>query len=1015
MKDILDYFEDLDEAVYISDMMTHDLIYMNASLRKHFDYQSHEEYSGKKCYEVLHGLSAPCPFCNKDQLKEKDWVSWIYTSPERGKQFLVKDRLFPYEGKQYRIEVSLDIEAAASDGNKHYNAIYDSIVNECLQEMISTTSAEESIEQILAYVGTKFLCDRVYIFELQGNEFVNNTYEWCAEGCTPQKEILQNEPIESVDWWLEKFKQQDVVLIEDVEEIKTEYPATYAALKPQEISSLAAVPIYINGEVYGFFGVDNPKQSMRDLIRPLLSILEKIIPLLIRRRNLFSQLEQLRFRDPLTGAFNRHAMMEHFEDISSMKSIGIIYFDITGLKRTNDTLGHEAGDFMIQKCYEYLRHLLKDDQIYRIDGDEFLYVHPNCNEVSFYKQVEYLKEHIQTYQYHVAIGSVWSNQQPLAFAGLIAKADEQMYQDKRKYYAQKHLLREDDFNKYAVPCELELVDSPEQFMMGITHDTKAFFCSIAENNGSSYFYFGDIQKDLYYISDNLRDDFGFNSNIVPSFLQVWGKFIAAPSQKIYLENINRMMQRECSTLDFRYLVRDASGRALWAHNYAVTAWDEENDFPTFISGRITHQDNNFVVDSVTNFPRDTVFWNALDEMKEFNEQCKVIGFCFNHITEINNIYGRKFVDRMINDIAAQLLERLSDKIYFYRSEGIRCIAVVRPEYCKEQEMLICHIREIVKDSYERLGLYFATPCSFAVLKYSRSEMTVDEFRNNLEALVKAAKHTPTKEYLGDSAICPQEMKKFSAMELALNENVLHGMENFRIVVQPAVSAENGTVKGGEVLLRWKYQGNDVSPAVFIPLLEKSHMIHIAGRWVFDQTARTCSRIVSYYPDFYLSFNVSLYQLNDTGFTEFMQKTLNKYHIDGSHLVLELTESSLDKEPEVLRMFIEACKKIGLRLAMDDFGSGYSSLRMLLQYPYDIIKLDRSLLHEITVSEQSQSFVRSIVYTCRYCNKQVCVEGVETEEENAIIKETECDTIQGYYYHKPLELTQLYGLMNRDES
>ena len=106
--------------------------------------------------------------------------------------------------------------------------------------------------------------------------------------------------------------------------------------------------------------------------------------------------------------------------------------------------------------------------------------------------------------------------------------------------------------------------------------------------------------------------------------------------------------------------------------------------------------------------------------------------------------------------------------------------------------------------------------------------------------------------------------------------------------------------------------------------------------------------------------------------------------------------------------------MGIRMALDDFGSGYSSLRMLLQYPSAIIKLDRSLLGEMIESEKKSDFISSIVYACHRFGKKVCMEGVETEEQNGLIQEAGCDMIQGYYYHRPMEVDSLYGLLAQEQ-
>ena len=179
--------------------------------------------------------------------------------------------------------------------------------------------------------------------------------------------------------------------------------------------------------------------------------------------------------------------------------------------------------------------------------------------------------------------------------------------------------------------------------------------------------------------------------------------------------------------------------------------------------------------------------------------------------------------------------------------------------------------------------------------------------------------------------------------------------------------------------------------------------------LFDQTACCCMRLVTYIPDFYLTFNVSLQQLSDRQFTSFMKSTMEKYHVDGSHLVAEMTESCMDEQPEELFQFVNDCKAMDIKIALDDFGSGYSSLRMLLQYPSSVIKLDRSLLREMTESEDKMNFISSIVYACHRFGKQVCMEGVETGVQNALIRKCGCDMIQGYYYYRPMEIDDMYRL------
>ena len=142
----------------------------------------------------------------------------------------------------------------------------------------------------------------------------------------------------------------------------------------------------------------------------------------------------------------------------------------------------------------------------------------------------------------------------------------------------------------------------------------------------------------------------------------------------------------------------------------------------------------------------------------------------------------------------------------------------------------------------------------------------------------------------------------------------------------------------------------------------------------------------------------------------MEETLAQYQLDGHHLVVEMTESCMDEEPDRLIELVEGCQRLGIRIALDDFGSGYSSLWVLLQYPSSIIKLDRSLLLEMMDSADKKNFISSIVFACHRFGKLVCMEGVETELQNDMVKETKCDVIQGFHYYQPTELDQLSRLM-----
>lgn len=1017
MKNLKGFFEELDEFVYIADVETNQLIYMNRKLRESLGFGTDEQYIGQQCYRVLQGVDRPCAFCNNRQLQEGRFLSWIHKNPVFDKRFLIKDTLINRKGRKCRVEIAVDVDSEVQCNTTYYYARSETILNECMRKVFSTTDPAESIALMLKYLGETFQCDRAYIFEIDRNNRVDNTYEWCRENVEPQKEILQGIPLASLDWWVDVFSRNEVILIQNLEDIRNRYPVIYALLKPQGITSLAAGPVRGEGNVIGFLGVDNPNVEMMTMLTTILNVMGHFVTSLLNRRNLLQRLNSLSFHDPLTGLYNRNAMFEQSFSCRNLDQVGVIYCDITGLKQTNDSEGHGAGDQLICHCSDMLRKTLQTTWIYRFGGDEFVAVFRNCSQEFFEENVKNLHEQIRQDEHHMAVGYAWCNHPPFDLDSMISKADAVMYQEKRDYYRVNQRIpgverRRNDNRKGNMihPKRSQL----DRFLDSTYYDMEFLFKSISQQNTEGYFYFGDMEKDLFYVSDNMRDEFALRSNVVPGLLKEWAKRITTPQYRaMYWKELEDMLQEKREVHDLRYQVRNVRGKNIWIRCFGLLKWNKEKTRPLFFAGRVTHQDDDFVVDPVTNFPRITAIFNRIEEMSKRQEKCLAIGFSLNNITELNNARGRAFSDHLVENIADELTKSLVEKMSFYRMEGMRCMALVEPSCTENRECLVRKIQNIVETGYQNVGLSVHHPCSVALMECPGPNQSPSDFLETMVSLIKVAKHDPKQLYVEISQENSEKIKKMSSIALALSRDVLQGMQNFRMVIQPVVSAADGDVVGGEALLRWTFQGKDISPEIFIPILEKENLIQLVGRWVFEQVVCSCMRLVAIVPDFYLTFNVSLHQLADEQLIDFMGMVLEKYRLDGSHLVVEMTESCMDEQPEKLLRFVNACRGMGFEIALDDFGSGYSSLRMLLQYPSSIIKLDRSLLQEMTESEDKMNFISSIVYACHRFGKKVCMEGVERDIHNTLIQESGCDMIQGFYYYHPMELDEMYMLVSSE--
>ena len=1016
MCEFWDFFENLDELVYVSRVDTYEMVYMNRYLRQLLGYHLEEDYRGKPCYQVLQNREDPCPFCSNGKLRQGEFVSWVSNNPILKRRLLVKDTLIRQDGKDYHLEIAINGDPDTGKLPQYFFARNETILTECLQRSIAQEDPEEGIQNMLDYLGNTFGCSRVCVFELTSGQVAANTYEWCRQPTLAQKELLQQFPLSAIDWWMDAFSRQEAVAVENLEDIRETHPETYALLKAQGPSSVVAGPIEVQGKLAGFLGMDNPNSHLVPMLTMLLKNLGYFFSTLFRRREMLTRLHDLSYHDQLTGALNRHALSETFQK-RALDSVGVVYCDIIGLKHLNDTQGHEAGDQMICGCYELICGVMDSGQVYRLGGDEFVVLCPNCAQEEFADSVGNLQGVIRQDGYRMSVGAVWSDQKPLNLEKLILQADRRMYQDKRDYY-----LENEEEETWEDPRLQEEVSQPapgegtplEKFLESSCYDIDTLYQAVTQDNHSGYFYMGNLEEDLFYLSDNMRDDFGFAHNQIHGLFKQWIHRIPSPEfQNLYWQELTNMITEKRTFLDLRYWVKDIHGASHWVRDYGILRWNQDRTRPVFFAARITHQDNNFVVDPVSNFLREHAALHQLGELRKQGEKTLVIGFRLNGVTEVNVTKGRGFGDRLLQKCGEALQENLSWKMSFYRMEGMRCMAIVNPVFRTEgAQVLIGQIRAVVKDCYQAMGIPLDKVCAFALMEYPWEDFTPQDLVENLVSLIRVAKQDHCKEYVDYTTDSIRQIRQMSNLVLALTQDVNNHMEHFRVVIQPVVSAGDGRPIGGEVLLRWRFQGKDVSPGLFIPILERSNLIQTVGRWVFEQTVSACVRIHIYDPTFFLTFNVSLYQLSDTKLPDYMRETLEKYRLPGRSLVAELTESSLDEQPELLNAFLDRCQEMGMYVALDDFGSGYSSLRMLLQYPCSIIKLDRSLMLEVTESQEKMNFVRSIVYACHQFGKTVCIEGVEREDQNQIILHTGCDLIQGFYYYHPMELGEIYQMLSQ---
>lgn len=435
MEKIWEFFENLNEFVYVSDIDSYELIYMNRKLLETYGFHSLEEITGRKCYEVLQNCSKPCAICTNHELSPGRFKEWGYYHPILGRHLVLKDTMVEDDQRRCRIEIALDAETPEWPNSVlHSYQNMEKLVNEGLRIALQAPTPDRTIEVILEYLGKALNAERTYIFERNAAGGDDNSYEWVANGVIPEKDNLQNLPPEICAKWYQRFHENKKIVIEDLEEIREDDPLQYENLKRQNIRSLVVAPLHNDKDVIGFYGVDNPPAGFLDYASDMLQIMGYFISSSMKRRNLVKMLQYMSYSDQLTKFGNRYAMNEHINSISDGESVGVVFCDVTGLKWINDTEGHREGDKLILRACESLRRVFGGYEMFRIGGDEFLTLCPGIGEEELKEKLEALKKDMQENSITMATGAVWQKEGKKNIDRLLSESEKLMYDDKSAYY-----------------------------------------------------------------------------------------------------------------------------------------------------------------------------------------------------------------------------------------------------------------------------------------------------------------------------------------------------------------------------------------------------------------------------------------------------------------------------------------------------------------------------------------------------------------------------------------------------
>lgn len=425
-------------------------------------------------------------------------------------------------------------------------------------------------------------------------------------------------------------------------------------------------------------------------------------------------------------------------------------------------------------------------------------------------------------------------------------------------------------------------------------------------------------------------------------------------------------------------------------------------------------------DALTGLPNRMLFGqllnHAIQAAKRFKRQFAVLFIDLDRFKIINDTLGHDSGDQLLQEVAGRLHRVLREIDIVARLGGDEFVVLIEevkdPSLAGKvaEKILSVIIKPVILKRQE-----YRITASIGICVYPRDAEDENTLMRNADIAMYMAKEEGKNTFQFFS----RHMKVQSVERLTIETHLRGALEREELSLeyQAKLDLKSGIINGVEALLRWNNPVlGSVSPTRFIPVAEEIGLIIPFGRWVLNMA---CNQNVAWQrqglPRVSMAVNLSVRQIMDDSLVPDINTALEESGLEPQLLELEITESMLIQNPERVIKVLNEVKKLGVRLAIDDFGTGYSSLAQIKRFPVDTLKVDRSFIRDLAQNPEDRAITEAIIAMGKTLSLTVVAEGVETKEQEALLRKQSCDEMQGFYFSKPVPPERFAELLRRSKS
>lgn len=426
-------------------------------------------------------------------------------------------------------------------------------------------------------------------------------------------------------------------------------------------------------------------------------------------------------------------------------------------------------------------------------------------------------------------------------------------------------------------------------------------------------------------------------------------------------------------------------------------------------------------DSLTGLPNRAGSSDAIEQLigrhtgSESDRQLALLFLDLDQFKDINDSLGHQLGDRLLCEVPRRLAGVLRDQDLVGRHGGDEFLVAVVRDSRDQVEQLAGNILRAMDGGFALDDHRLFVSASIGIAYFPESGRTVADLIQNADTALFKAKHAGRNQF----AVFTREMFAQAQHRLNLSRDIRHALEDggFRVVYQPIVDVDTLELVGLETLLRWQHQkGYMVPPQEFIRVAEETGVIGRLGQFALDRALSDLSewQMLTEKPP-WIAVNVSGAQAHEAGFAEQLSVMLHQYRIEPELLHLEITEEVLIENLLRNRRMLQKLDEIGMRIVVDDFGVGYSSLAYLKNFPISVVKIDRSFVRDLSSDPEDQAITRTICGLSKELGMHTVAEGVEQVEQLELLRQYGCSYAQGFLFSRPVERGEVAPMIRGDYS